>query len=286
MFGYITINKQEMKYKDFDLYQSFYCGFCKELKEKFGRAGQLSVSYDMTFLLILLTSLYDTTTTTVQERCVVHPVQKQIKRQSAYTSYVADLNILLTYYKSMDDWNDDKKHSSRVYARILKKKVEQISHRIPHITEVIEDNLRKMSELEGTTNVGVDQMAGLFGQIMGEMFVFQVDEWQDTLYKVGFYLGKFIYLLDAYDDVLEDVKSGNYNPFLRNQEVSYLPHYGDADFEDKCHDLLVLMMAECSKAFEKLPIVDYVDILRNVLYSGVWTRYFQIRLTRNPSPTP
>jgi len=282
MFGYITVNKQEMKFKDFDIYQSFYCGFCKELKDRFGRAGQLSVSYDMTFLLILLTALYDSSTTIDYKRCVVHPIEKQCMRQSPYTSYVADLNILLTYYKSMDDWLDEKKHSSRMYARILKKRVDEITHRLPHIAEVLENNLQKMSYFESEKLVSIDRMAGLFGEIMGEMFVYQPDEWQDSLYKVGFYLGKFIYLLDAYDDVVEDKKEGNYNPYLSNQDLSYVPHYGDADFDDKCQELLVLMMAECSKSFEKLPIIEYTDILRNVLYSGVWTKYYQIRLVRNP----
>ena len=54
MFGYISINKAEMKFKDYDVYHSYYCGLCKVLKECYGRRGQVTLSFDMTFLVILL----------------------------------------------------------------------------------------------------------------------------------------------------------------------------------------------------------------------------------------
>ena len=59
MFGYISINKAEMKFKDYDVYHSYYCGLCKVLKECYGRRGQVTLSFDMTFLVILLTGLYE-----------------------------------------------------------------------------------------------------------------------------------------------------------------------------------------------------------------------------------
>ena len=57
MFGYVIVNKPELKIKDFDTYQSFYCGLCKALHEDFGRRGQLTLNFDLTFLAILLTAL-------------------------------------------------------------------------------------------------------------------------------------------------------------------------------------------------------------------------------------
>lgn len=59
MFGYVVLNKPEIKFKDFDLYRSFYCGLCRELKEKYGISGQISLTYDMTFVVILLSALYE-----------------------------------------------------------------------------------------------------------------------------------------------------------------------------------------------------------------------------------
>ena len=70
MFGYIAINKAEMKFKDYDVYQAYYCGLCRRLKECYGKRGQLTLSYDMTFLIVLLTGLYEPKTVTGETRCI------------------------------------------------------------------------------------------------------------------------------------------------------------------------------------------------------------------------
>ena len=77
MFGYIIVNKQELKFREFDVYQSYYCGLCQSLKERFGRRGQLTLSYDMTFVALLLSALYDepvesSTCKSISEACRTH----------------------------------------------------------------------------------------------------------------------------------------------------------------------------------------------------------------------
>ena len=109
MFGYIVMNKPEIKFKDFDLYRSFYCGLCRELKSKYGISGQISLTYDMTFVVILLSALYEPPTQKGSTRCIIHPVCKQPVRRNTVTEYAADMNVLLTYYKCRDDWEDEKK---------------------------------------------------------------------------------------------------------------------------------------------------------------------------------
>ena len=111
----------------------------------------------------------------------------------------------------------------------------------------------------------IDRAAGCFGRLMAELFVWKEDIWEKTLRKMGFYLGKFIYLMDALDDVEKDKKSGNYNPFL---SIADQP-----DFEENAEKILLMMTAEASRAFEKLPILENVDILRNILYAGIWEKY-------------
>ena len=105
MFGYIVMNKPEIKFKDFDLYRSFYCGLCRELKSKYGISGQISLTYDMTFVVILLSALYEPHTQKGSTRCIIHPVCKQPVRRNIVTEYAADMNVLLTYYKCRDDWD-------------------------------------------------------------------------------------------------------------------------------------------------------------------------------------
>ena len=115
MFGYVVMNKPEIKFKDFDMYRSFYCGLCRELKERYGLSGQITLTYDMTFVILLLSGLYEPPTKKGSTRCIVHPVRRQPVRKNAITEYAADMNIFLTYYKCKDDWNDEKKHSGTCF---------------------------------------------------------------------------------------------------------------------------------------------------------------------------
>ena len=107
--------------------------------------------------------------------------------------------------------------------------------------------------------------AGTSRKVMAEIYIPEEDIWSDDLRQVGFYIGKFIYLMDALDDVEKDKKSGNYNPFL---SIADQP-----DFEENAEKILLMMTAEASRAFEKLPILENVDILRNILYAGIWEKY-------------
>lgn len=265
MFGYVVMNKPEIKFKDFDLYRSFYCGLCRELKRKYGISGQISLTYDMTFVLVLLSGLYEPPTIKGTTRCIVHPVKKQPVRCNEITSYAADMNVLLTYYKCMDDWKDEKKLLRLGYARLLEGKNKKLLAGYQKKAETILSLLEELSELEKQGEKDIDKMAGCFGRIMEEIFVYRKDIWESTLRRMGFYLGKFIYLLDAYEDVEEDVKNGNYNPFLQQ--------YIMEGFEEQVRSLLMMMMSEACREFEKLPIIKYTDILRNILYSGVWCRF-------------
>ena len=108
--------------------------------------------------------------------------------------------------------------------------------------------------------------------MMEELFVYQKDVWEKTLRKIGFFLGKFIYLMDAYDDLEEDKKKHCYNPLIPLSEKP--------DYEERIKRILCMMIAECSAEFEKLPCLLDVDILRNILYDGVWNRYKLIQMKK------
>ena len=265
MFGYVVMNKPEIRFKDFDLYRSFYCGLCRVLREKYGISGQITLTYDMTFVVVLLSALYEPPTQKGTTRCVIHPVCRQPGRKNAATEYGADMNVLLTYYKCMDDWEDEKKFAALGYGKILQRKNNRLSRRYPEKAEKIRKLLEKLSQMEKAGETDIDKMSGCFGQIMEEIFAWKKDVWEDSLRRMGFYLGKFIYILDAYDDVEKDVKNGNYNPFAEK--------YIMKGFDEQVRQLLIMMMAQTCREFEKLPIIKYTDILRNILYSGVWCRF-------------
>ncbi len=265
MFGYLVVHKPELKIKEFEWYRSCYCGLCRELRDRSGVLGQFSLTYDLTFVTILLTALYELPTKQGKTKCAVHPFVKQPVRKNEATEYAADMNLLLTYYKCKDDWTDEKKIHSAAYAKALSKSVREIEQRYPAKAETIRRLFMEQIELEQRNEKSLDAAAGISGEMLGEILAWKEDEWENSLRKMGFYLGKFIYLLDAYDDVEKDLKSGSYNVFAKQ--------YQEEEFAQRVKNILTMMISETCREFEKLPIIKYTDILRNILYAGVWTRY-------------
>lgn len=275
MFGYIIINKPEIRFREFDCYHSYYCGLCRTLKKSFGGAGQMTLSYDMTFLLMLLTGLYEPDDKiNYKNRCLFHPFEVHPARTNEYTQYAADVNIILSYYKCLDDWSDERKFTKLIFAHMLKRKFDRIAAQYPQKAKAVYNGLENIHMCEKSGDTDIDKAAGFFGQIMSELFCYRNDEWETIMRQIGFFLGKFIYLIDAYDDIEHDEKTGNYNPFKEIWEKDR------EHFDDRCEEILKMMISECSKAFEQLPILENVTILRNILYSGVWTRFELTRQKR------
>lgn len=272
MFGYIVVHKPELKVREYETYRASYCGLCRSLKKRHGRLGQMTLSFDMTFLALLLTGLYEPQTVTGQSCCLAHPMQRHHYRENPYFDYAADMNVLLTYYKCLDDWNDDRKLTRLLFAKLLKGRVRKLRRQYGEKAEKTGRLLRELGELEKDNICDIDKTAGFFGEIMAELFVYRADEWEERLRRMGFFFGKFIYLMDAYEDIEEDLKKGRYNPL---REL-----YKKDTFEQECQQILKMMMAETSRMFESLPILEDAEILRNILYAGVWTRYGQIRCRR------
>lgn len=265
MFGYVNVYKPEMKVKDFYRYKAYYCGLCRTLKSRYGYIGQMTLTYDMTFLIILLTSLYESTTKREQHRCVVHPLKQHDMLLNEITEYAADMNIVLTYYHFLDDWQDDKSIAGFAGAQALKRDFKKLMKKYPRQCEAIKNSLDRLKECEDRKEMNLDTVSGCFGELMAEIFVWKQDMWEETLRKTGFYLGKFIYLMDAYEDVEEDIKKSSYNPLTAI--------YKKETFTEDSKNMLTMMMAESASEFEKLPCLTDVDILRNIIYNGVWIKF-------------
>jgi len=268
LFGYVTANELELKMKDFHKYRSYYCGLCQSLKIKYGISGQMTLTYDMTFAILLLTSLYECETTRKECRCAVHPL-KRVILQNEITDYAADMNLILAYFHLKDDWEDEKKLTALAGSKVVQYKVKMVMERYPRQCEVIQKELRNLSEYERQECMEIDAPAGCFGRLMEEIFVYRKDCWEDKLRRMGFYMGKFIYIMDAYDDLPEDMKKHSYNPLKEMAE--------EDGYEARCKEILFMMMGECTAAFEQLPCVLDIDILRNILYDGVWKRYQKLQ---------
>ena len=265
MFGYVVINKKELKFREYDEYRGFYCGLCKSLYDRYGLSGQITLNYDMTFLAMLLTALYEEDINPLNERCTVHPFKKQLKYRNKYIDYAADMTIVLSYFKCQDDVDDEGKLTARMERSLLKKKMQEIEKKYPDKCSKIAGQLKLSEQLEKSKSDDIDAIAGASGHMLGTIFAFRDDEWSRTLYETGFYLGKYIYLADAYEDIEKDIKKNNFNIFKNRKD--------ETDFDVYIEDILSMMISSCASAFETLPIFEYRDILRNILYSGIWTRY-------------
>ncbi len=265
MYGYVVVNKPELKIKEYDIYRSYYCGLCDELKERYGVNGQLSISYDMTFLLLLLTGLYEPQIKEYEARCIAHPVHKHPVRRNEISGYVADMNVLMTYYKCMDDWHDDRKVTRKVLADTLSGKVKRIEAVHAGKADIIKNAMDRISELEKSGESNVDMPSEQFGIIMSQILLMRDDEWKDTLIYIGNALGRFIYILDAYEDLEEDNKKGRYNGLRAYSQRQ--------DYDAFVENILKSLMAQCAAGFERLPIIENANLLRNIIYSGVWTRF-------------
>ena len=145
MFGYINVNGAQLSEENKKIYQSYYCGLCRKLKEFCGKKGQALLNYDMTFLVVLLTGLYEPDTQTGEFTCMIHPMKKRQLRENDIQSYAAQMNVLLAYYNLVDDWKDDHNYTKKTIASMFEKDYQRIKINYPRQTNAIEQYMEKLA---------------------------------------------------------------------------------------------------------------------------------------------
>lgn len=274
MFGYININGSGLSEENKKAYQAYYCGLCQQLKTGCGRKGQILLSYDLTFLVVLLTGLYELEKSEMEFICPLHPTKKKTAYINDATEYAADMNLVLAYHNLVDDWKDDHSYAKKALVKILDKDYSRIMEKYPRQVAALEKYMKATEEVEKRGEQNLDLASGLSGEMLGEIFCWKEDVWKEELKTLGFYMGKYIYLMDAYEDFEKDKKKNAYNP------LRFIEKQDEQEFETFCRLLLTSMISECAKSFERLPILMHADILRNILYSGVWTKYEYLQLRK------
>lgn len=269
MIGYVNVCLPELKVKDLSKYRAYYCGLCRFLCLKFGEISRFTLSYDFTFLLILHSSLYEPKNNKHSQHCPTHIASKTNALTNKYTAYAADMNLFMTYKKLEDDLIDDNKAYAKVGIKLLEKKVALIRRKYPKKTAKISYYQEEIRKYENTNKKDIEYISSLFGKLLAEIFVVKKDEWSKSLSRLGYYLGKFIYILDAFDDMQKDALSNNYNPLLNDNNI---PAYSN----EQVRQMLLINISCACVEFEKLPCIREYDILHNILYSGVWKKYNEI----------
>ena len=264
MFGFVTANLSELTPEEKQRYNAVYCGICRQIRVRASNLSRLGLQFDMVFLALLLMSLYEPEETTGNRACMLHPVHPRSWIDNELIGYCADMNVALAYYKALDDWQDDGKLSAKAISHVFGKGYEGIAQRYPRQCQTIARCIAQLRLLEQQNCANPDEPAGVFGELMAALLCYREDLWADTLGEMGFFLGRFIYLADAAMDYAEDRRKHKYNPFLA-METGNVPQ----QFEQ----FLVLAMARCTAAYEKLPLVQDKPLLDNILYSGIWLEF-------------
>ena len=269
MFGYVRINKMDLTFREFDYYKGYYCGLCKYLKENHGEVSRLSLNYDITFLILILTALYKLDSDITYERCIANPLKKKMRIVNEITEYAASMNILLSYYKLEDNLYDDNGIKDKLAYELYKGKLKKAYEKYPQKAEYIKHQLGNLRELEKQESKSIDKVSNTFGNLMGEIFVYKKDEYEQNLRNIGFNLGKYIYILDAYEDLEEDNKKGRYNPF-----IDYIDK--KEELKNKVDRLISMSLGMATKNIEQLNLEFNKSIIDNIIYSGVYLRYKSI----------
>lgn len=269
MFGYVRINKMDLTFREYENYKGYYCGLCKYLKENHGEISRIGLNYDITFLIVILSAIYKPKTNIFEEVCLVSPFKKKKKLINDITEYAASMNILLTYYKLEDNLLDDKGVKDILAYNLYKSKLKMAHKKYPHKSQIIKEQMKILNQLEKNKEYNIDKVSNTFGELMGEIFAYKKDKYEDDLRRIGFNIGKYIYILDAYEDLNEDYKKGRYNPFME-----YINKR--EELKIRVDRLISISLGLLASSIDRLNLQVNRGIIENIVYSGVYLRYKNI----------
>lgn len=274
MFGYVTPCKLELKIKDFEKFKTYYCGLCKTIKTDFGNLPRLALNYDMTFLALLLDSLNDEKNSIEKQFCALHPIKKRVVLvKNPALKYAAFCNVLLTYYKLLDNFTDENSILSKVYASFLNVYLKKAPKLFSENAERISESLISLyKEEQNSSAEGLDKLSHYFADLTGYILsTYEKDKgYNESLYSLGYNLGKWIYIIDAYDDLEKDIKTLKFNAINNVFNTENLSYYELLPLVKERINFTLTMCAQgCVENLNKLPIKRNYDLLYNILQYGL-----------------
>ncbi|HOJ12844.1 MAG TPA: DUF5685 family protein [Clostridiales bacterium] len=278
MFGYIMPDKPELKIKEYEAFNAFYCGVCKSIGRRYGNIPRLILNYDSAFLAILLWSLEDKNLEVNRERCIVHPIKKRLLViKNDIIDYSADINIILSYFNLEDNKRDEGSIIAKTGTVILKPIYKKLRRKYRKKCDIIEQRLEELATLEKNMCTSMDMAAEPFARIMEEVIAYNPlckDENVEKIIRwLGYNLGKWIYLLDAFDDMEDDAKKNRYNPFLhkkdlKKEEISELKNR----IRSRVEFNLIYSLDQIGKAYELLHAKNVRGLIENIIYLGMYKK--------------
>lgn len=266
MFGYVKACKPELKIKEYEIYKAVYCSLCKKLGKSYGILSRFTLSYDFTFLALLNMSLGDGCDGFVQKRCAFNPLKKcNYCKDDKPLEMPAAAAMIMLYYKILDNIADERGIKRIGY--YLLKPVFSTAHKkaakqYPNIETAVAEYITAQNALEKAGCSSIDEAADPTAKVMEKILSLCSEDptQKRILSRLGYCLGRYIYLLDAAVDLADDIKAGSYN-VLKNTD--------DKDIATRIQQQLYFCINEASKAFELLDIKKYKHILGNIIYLGL-----------------
>lgn len=264
MFGYVSVFKEELKIKEYDAYRSYYCGLCKTLKKEYGFSSRLILNYDSVFLALLLSSVTGEESVCHPERCIANPLKtRPVRKTDAALSYSAGVMLILALLKISDNLRDDKSLKALFLSIVLLKARFRVKKKYGDLYRECKKHIDALFSLEKENCKEPDKVAHEFALILEKLFVpdFITDETQQRILShIGYSIGRFIYLLDAYEDFPRDKKTKSYNPFLAQGERPERKAFSDS---------LTFTLSSIANSYELLDLKQNKPILDNIMYLGL-----------------
>ena len=277
MFGYIMPAKPELKMKEYELFRGYYCGLCKSMGRSFGTLSRFALNYDSVFLGLLLSSVHNEVPVLKKESCIANPVKRKwIVKDSKHIDFAADINVLLTYYKLKDNIRDEGGWLPKLAQLAFLGGYKSAASKNKKLDEIIAASISTQILLEEQKCSSMDEAAEPFAKMLGQLLsagycgddqsVSRILDW------IGYNLGKWIYIIDAFDDMEKDIKSGSYNPLLSqykydNQDIKAFK----AGITAEVRINLLQALAQTSGSIELLKLSNK-GIIDNILYEGLYSK--------------
>ncbi len=265
MFGYVGPLTCELKIKDKTLYDAYYCGVCREIGKNFGQPPRAALSYDCTFLALLIASVKRPVPPQMHW-CGFKPLSKKraMMPSSEAIEFSANVNIILTWYKLRDDWSDERKVSALALRPLLSSSAKKAFKACPKAAGAVERGLSSLSALERANCSDIDAPCDAFARMMREVMLTAPSVDRRTLEAMAhmsYHMGRWIYLADAWDDRAKDEKSGAYNPFTASGAG-----------KDRAGFLMNISLTEAVKAYDLIDVIANKGILDNIIRLGCYER--------------
>jgi hypothetical protein len=278
MLGYVTIEKSELKIREYDVYRGYYCGVCKSIGRRYGQLPRMTLSYDAAFLALLLGSLAPGEDIPAREHCIIHPVKKNPVLAGEAVDYAGDVMLLLAWHKLRDDVRDDKSPAALAGLLPLRRAIRIIRRDRPELTRRVEGQLALLAGLEREGCPSMDRAADCFAKILEAVLALgpgpRDEETKEILGRLGYHLGKWIYLMDAWEDLPENFKKGTYNPLALRYGRD--PGESAEAFRERILPQvrwnLMVCLEETGKAVDSLALQKNRGIIENIVYMGLFRR--------------